>query len=87
MIYTYVLKSKKDNRFYTGYTKDLIRRLKEHNNGKTFSTSHRGLFVLIYYEACVDQEDAIKREKYLKSAWGKRYLKNRLRNYLLGLTP
>ena len=39
---------------------------------------------IVYYESCLDQDDAIRREKYLKSAWGKRYLRNRLRNYLTG---
>jgi len=39
---------------------------------------------LVYYEACLDKNDAIKREKYLKTSWGKRYIKNRLKNYLTG---
>jgi putative endonuclease len=39
---------------------------------------------LVYWEGCLDQADATQREKYLKSAWGKRYIKNRLRNYLTG---
>ena len=39
---------------------------------------------LVYWEGCLNQTDATQREKYLKSAWGKRYIKNRLRNYLTG---
>ena len=37
-----------------------------------------------YFEGCSNQQDATKREKYLKTAWGKRYIKSRLNNYLTG---
>jgi len=82
-----VLKSFKDNKFYVGYTKEIENRLNEHNNGKVFSTKNRRPFQLIYYEACLNQQDATHREKYLKTSWGKRYIKNRLKNYLMGLNP
>ncbi len=84
MYYTYILKSKKDKLFYTGYTSDLKSRLKEHNNGKVTSTKNRLPVELVYYEACLNQQDATHREKYLKTAWGKRYIKSRLKNYLTG---
>ena len=79
-----MLKSLKDNKFYVGYTKEIENRLNEHNNGKVFSTKNRRPFQLIYYEACVNQQDATHREKYLKTSWGKRYLKSRMQNYLTG---
>lgn len=83
MYYTYVLQSKKDFNFYTGYTKDLKNRLEEHNAGKVLSTKNRLLLDLVYYEACINQQDATHREKYLKTAWGKRFIKLRLKNYLI----
>ena len=82
MFYTYIIQSTKDKRFYTGSTGDLRKRLNEHNTGKVFSTKNRGPFELIYYEACLNEQDATAREKYLKSGMGKRYLKNRLKRYL-----
>ena len=82
MFYTYVIKSKKDVKNYTGFTKDLRKRFIEHNANKVFSTKGRGPFELIYYEACLDSQDASAREKYLKSGMGKRYLKNRLKRFL-----
>lgn len=82
MYYTYVIQSEKDKRFYTGFTEDLQNRLNEHNSGKVPSTKSRGPFRLIYYEACLNQQDATNREKYLKSGMGKRYLKNRLKRFL-----
>lgn len=81
--YTYVLYSKKDRRFYTGSTGDLRNRLNEHIKGKVFSTKYRLPVQLIYYEACLSKEDAIQREKYLKSGRGKRYIKERLRRFLI----
>lgn len=82
MFYTYVLQSKKDSRWYTGYTDDLRKRFRQHNNDQVVSTKGRAPFNLIYYEACLNQGDAIAREKYLKSGMGKRYLKNRLKRFL-----
>ena len=86
MNYVYVLKSLKDGKFYVGWTKNLKLRLYQHNKGLINSTRKRRPLKLIYYEACLNKYDAIKREKYLKTAWGKRYIKNRLKNYLTGET-
>jgi len=82
MYYVYILQSKKDSKWYTGFTKDLRKRLKLHNEGKTTSTKDRGPFIIIYYEACLNENDARSRETYLKSGVGKRYLNNRLRRFL-----
>jgi len=82
MFYTYVLQSQKDGKWYTGSTNDLRKRFNQHNKGKVSSTKNRGPFVLIYYEACLNEQDACFREKYLKSGMGKRYLKNRLKRFL-----
>ena len=82
MHYVYIMKSKKDNKMYTGYTKDLRKRFSEHQLGKSQSTKGRGPFSIIYYEACCDQADAYAREKYLKTGMGKRYINNRLKRFL-----
>jgi len=55
-----------------------------HNDGKVLSTKNRIPFKLVYFEGCFNQQDATHREKYLKTSWGKRYLKTRLKNYLTG---
>ena len=83
MYYTYVLQSLEDMNFYTGYTKDIKLRFEQHNKGLVESTRDRGPLNLIYYEACLDKNDAIKREKYLKSFHGKMFLRRRLKSYLL----
>jgi putative endonuclease len=85
MRYVYVIQSLKDGAFYTGYTSDLNRRIEEHNAGSQSSTKSRISFKLVYYEWCVAKEDALQREKYLKSGRGKAYLKERIRHYLQGL--
>ncbi len=84
MYYTYVLRSLKDNRFYTGFTRDLKQRFEQHQKGRVDSTKDRRPLELIYYEACLDQKDATKREKYLKTYNGKMFLKKRLKSYLTG---
>ena len=84
MIYVYVLRSAYDGQLYTGCTGDLRNRLAQHNAGKVPSTSGRRPLELIYYEACLDEKDAFRREKYLKTTYGKRYIKVRCRNYFTG---
>ena len=82
MYYTYVLKSIKDSRWYTGATRNLRERFKSHNDEKNFSTKSRAPFELLYYEACQNEGDAFAREKFLKSGLGKKYLKARLKRSL-----
>ena len=82
MFYVYVIQSRKSQYWYTGTTNDLRKRLRQHNEGKSTWTKKRGPWDLIYYEACLNEEDARSREKYLKTGMGKRYLKNRLRRFL-----
>jgi putative endonuclease len=82
--YVYVLQSETDNQFYTGYTSDLKKRLEEHNAGNVLSTKNRRPLKLVYFEGCLNQQDATHREKYLKTTYGKRYLKSRLKNYFTG---
>ena len=77
--YVYVLKSIRDRNYYVGQTSNVEERVKLHNSGKVKSTKHRKPFVLVYYEACLSRKDSVKRELYLKTAWGKRYIKNRLK--------
>ena len=84
MYYSYVLLSEKDNKFYIGFTKDLKLRFERHEKGLVESTKNRRPLKLIYYEACLNQKDATRREKYLKTYNGKRFLHNRLKSYLTG---
>jgi len=63
MFYTYVLQSEKDGKFYVGFTQDLKQRFEQHQKGQVDSTKDRRPFKLIYYEACIDRNDATKREK------------------------
>ncbi|NNF32814.1 MAG: GIY-YIG nuclease family protein [Saprospiraceae bacterium] len=80
--YTYVLYSLKDNQLYIGYTTDVFERLKQHNNGESLSTKSRIPFKLIYYEAHLSKNDAIRRERYFKTSPGKRTLNQMLRSTL-----
>ena len=76
--------SLKDGNNYTGYTENLRSRFEQHQAGKVDSTKHRRPLKLIYFEGCLNQEDAIKREKYLKTHYGKMFLKKRLKSYFTG---
>jgi putative endonuclease len=78
MYYTYVLKSQKDDKLYIGWTDDIDGRLEAHNNGKVESTKNRVPFKVVYYEACLFRGKAIKREKQLKTGFGRKYLNDRI---------
>ncbi len=80
--YVYVLESIKNRKLYIGYTRDLIKRVKEHNLGLNVSTKTYKPWRLIYYEASLNQQDAKRREHYYKSSQGGRLLKRRIRDYL-----
>ena len=82
MFYVYCLESKKYDEHYFGYTKDLKRRFEEHNQGLNFSTNRYKPWKLIYYEACLNEDDAKRREKYFKTNQGRRMLKLRIKEYL-----
>ena len=84
MHYTYILWSKKDKQMYTGSTNNLKLRLEQHQHGKVESTKDRRPLALIYYEACLKEEDARRREKVLKSYRGKMFIRNRLKSYFTG---
>lgn len=84
MVYVYVLRSGSDGLLYTGCTRDLRARFALHNAGKVFSTKDRRPLEIVYYEACLNEHDAFRREKYLKTTYGKRYIKVRCKNYFTG---
>jgi len=78
MHYTYVLQSLKDNDLYIGYTPDIEERIKDHELGKVESTKYRRPLELVYFETCKSKEKALKREKYFKTGFGRRFLKSRI---------
>ncbi len=84
MHYVYVLKSKKTEKLYIGFSSKLKNRVLQHNNGEEKSTKHGIPWMLIYYEAFYSKLDAMKREKQIKSfksAYG--FLKKRMKNSLV----
>jgi len=76
MWYVYAIKSLKDKNLYIGISQSPDNRLKQHNSGMTKSTKGRRPFAIIYKEKCKDRIEARKREKYLKSGFGREFLKN-----------
>ncbi len=78
-----MLFSKKDLKYYYGYTENLKLRIEQHTNGRVESTKYRRPLELIYFEGCLNKDDALKREKYFKTYYGRMFLKNRLKNQLL----
>ncbi|OGH38617.1 MAG: hypothetical protein A2905_03270 [Candidatus Levybacteria bacterium RIFCSPLOWO2_01_FULL_36_10] len=88
MNFVYILKSRKTNKLYIGYTSDLRKRFIEHNNSESKYTQHGIPWVLVYYEAYLSRKDAQQREKQLKmykSSYG--FLKKRIINSLQNIEP
>jgi len=79
MEYVYVLKSLKDGKHYMGFTDNVSGRLQRHNAGLVRSTKSRRPFILIYVESFCNRVNAAKREKFLKSAAGRKELRHILR--------
>ncbi|MGH7549007.1 MAG: GIY-YIG nuclease family protein [Gemmatimonadales bacterium] len=85
MHYTYVLVSGVDGKLYVGATSDLRKRPRLHVAGRVRSTAPRRPLKLLYYEACLSVDDAYRRERYLKSGRGGRYLRTRLASSLAAI--
>jgi putative endonuclease len=80
----YILQSLRDKKLYTGYTKNIKLRFEQHQKGLVESTKDRRPLKLIYFECCSNQQDATRREKYLKTYYGKKFIKSRLKSYFTG---
>ncbi|MAZ30230.1 excinuclease ABC subunit C [bacterium] len=81
MHYVYILQSESDGELYVGCTNDIQRRVEEHNTKKVQSTKNRTPLHLIHYEAFLDKYDAFERECFLKTGWGKRFIRRNLKNF------
>jgi len=81
LYYVYILQSQKDQGLYTGYTSDLKKRFKEHNEGKSLATKPFRPYKLIFYEAFLSRIDAKRREIYLKGGYGRKAIKSMLDKY------
>jgi len=79
MYFVYVLKSTKDTKLYYGLTANLENRLVEHNKGKVQATKGRIPFDIVYFETVANLAEARKKEKYFKSGFGRKYIKNKLK--------
>ncbi len=75
MVAVYVLRSQSSTQHYVGITKDLKRRLEEHNQGRSRATRNRGPWNLLYTEECPDYASTRKRERFLKSGPGHAFLR------------
>ncbi len=78
----YVLKCEKDGNNYGDYSNNLRERLSLNNKGKVLTTKNPLPLKIIYFEGCLNQQDATHREKYLKTHHGKLFLGNRIKLYL-----
>ncbi len=78
MFFTYVLRSKVDGSFYKGHCEDLKKRIQQHNSGTTLSIKNKIPYEIAYFEEFALRTEAIKREKYFKSAAGRKFLKSKI---------
>jgi len=74
MYFVYILRSQKDDRRYVVLTDCILWRVEEHNRGKVTSTWSRRPFIIEYWEKNKNRDEARRREKYFKTAAGRRWL-------------
>jgi len=76
--YVYVIRSEKHNTNYVGSSNDIEKRLREHNAGKCRYTSGRLPWALVYQESFGTRSEAMRREKFLKTGQGRKFLKEKI---------
>jgi len=81
MWYVYIIQNENGDFTYIGLTNNLKHRFAEHNNKKVYSTRYHHPFKLIYYEAHCNKYDVAAREQFLKTGWGKNWIKRTLKGY------
>jgi putative endonuclease len=87
MVFVYVLHSKVADKYYVGMTTNLLKRLAEHNAGRSKFTSGYGPWVVVYFEEVEDYKAGRIREKYLKTAAGKKFVMKKLEEGSQGSLP
>ncbi|MCX6165683.1 MAG: GIY-YIG nuclease family protein [Ignavibacteriae bacterium] len=81
MFFTYIIQSEKDNSFYIGFTSDLEKRLKFHNEGLSPYTSKKIPWKLVYFEQYNNKSNALKREYFLKKQKNKEFYLRLIKNF------
>lgn len=81
--YVYIIESETSGRWYYGYSTDLEKRLKGHNNGLNKSTRNRGPWKFIFDRAFPTKAEALKFERYLKNLRNKDYIRTKYSEYFL----
>lgn len=83
MYWIYILENQNDKGWYIGYTSDLKQRIETHQAGQGGqTTSRKDNWKLIYCEGYLNKEDALGRERFLKSGAGRRFIKKQIVHYL-----
>ena len=67
---------------YVGFSSDLKQRIADHMDGKDAVTRRWRPLNFVYAEMYANKKDALQRERFFKSGWGKMYLKKILANTL-----
>ena len=76
MWYIYIIYSEKLDRYYVGYTDNLSWRLERHNLGWGRFTKGGIPWELIYFEKYQTKQEALKREREIKSKKSRKYIEN-----------
>ena len=82
MFGVYIIRSCKDGSLYTGYSSDVKKRFAEHNKGRVSSTCDKRPLEMLFCELYKNKADALERERFFKTGWGRNYIKKILYNTL-----
>ncbi|NLF40947.1 GIY-YIG nuclease family protein [bacterium] len=78
----YILQSQSTGETYVGQTNDIDRRLAQHNDPEFRGTLHtkrrQGPWKLLHQEEFMSRSDAMRRERWLKSGSGYRFIRHLL---------
>jgi putative endonuclease len=82
MYYVYLIRSRTTGKTYIGQTSDMEKRLAYHNDPANrltlYTKRNQGPWLLVYSEQYASRQEAVKRERFLKSGKGRAFIKNKI---------
>lgn len=82
MFSTYILQSEQNGRYYIGQTDNIVKRLRQHNSGDSFSTRPYMPWTLVYEKRFTERIEAVQFERFIKKQKSRKFIEKLIAQYI-----